>query len=300
MTLNSDQREQIRQAILGARQRYTGTDNKFSSSIGISPATFSRLKNHGKTDKMIADDTWITLGIKFGVEFNKPIEEEVVETYAFKYLTTQMDYCKDNSIARLFCDIPDAGKTVAARWFSQNRVNAFYIDCGQSKTYSQFIRALAQAAGMKTTGSIAQIRKSLCYNIRSLERPIFLVDEGGKLSYSAFVEIQDIWNDTKGYCGWYMLGALGLKEKIDKCMARETVGYSEFFRRFGSEYQRITPEDRAGFIEYWMGEAERIVDKVIPGYHFEDFLPRDGKGNPIYSLTRLIENINKLQRRNAA
>ena len=38
-----------------------------------------------------------------------------------------------------------------------------------------------------------------------------------------------------------MMGADGLRVKIDRNLGRKKVGYTEIFSRFGNRYQRVTP-----------------------------------------------------------
>ena len=62
-------------------------------------------------------------------------------------------------------------------------------------------------------------------------------------------------------CAWYMMGADGLKAKINRAIECQKVGYTEMLSRYGDRYCKIVPEgadDRRAFLN----EQARIVAKV--------------------------------------
>ncbi|MGQ3647375.1 AAA family ATPase, partial [Ornithobacterium rhinotracheale] len=89
--------------------------------------------------------------------------------------------------------------------------NAFYIDCSQAKTKQLFIRLLAKTIGVDSTGRYADVKNTLKTYLAYLEKPLIVLDEAGDLDYTAFLELKELWNATQGHCGWYMIGADGLR-----------------------------------------------------------------------------------------
>ena len=83
------------------------------------------------------------------------------------------------------------------------------------------------------------------FYLKTLNHPIIILDEAGDLQYDAFLEVKALWNATENYCGFYMMGADGLKEKMHRAINNRKVGYTEIFSRFGKRYGRVIPIDKA-------------------------------------------------------
>ena len=89
------------------------------------------------------------------------------------------------------------------------------------------------------------------FYLKTLDRPLVILDEAGDLAYEAFLEIKALWNATEHCCGYYMMGADGLSEKIRRAIDNKKVGYAEIFGRFGKRYGKVVPTARK--------EAERFL-----------------------------------------
>jgi hypothetical protein len=83
----------------------------------------------------------------------------------------------------------------------------------------------------------------LVFYIKSLPQPLVILDEAGDLEYSAFLELKALWNATEFCCGWYMMGANVLADKIQKGIASNKVGYPEIFTRYGTMYLHCFPKN---------------------------------------------------------
>ncbi|KAA6312859.1 hypothetical protein EZS27_036275, partial [termite gut metagenome] len=99
----------------------------------------------------------------------------------------------------------------------------------------------AKEFGVGCTGRYADVYEDLSYYLKTLPTPMIILDEAGDLDYAAFLEIKALWNATEMCCGFYMMGADGLKEKIRRSIAGKKVGYTELFSRFGKRYGKAVP-----------------------------------------------------------
>ncbi len=50
-----------------------------------------------------------------------------------------------------------------------------------------------------------------------------------------------MWNGTDGACAWYMIGADGLRKKIERGISGKKVGYAEIFSRFSDQFIKLVP-----------------------------------------------------------
>ncbi|MBE9469009.1 MAG: AAA family ATPase [Bacteroidetes bacterium] len=238
--ITTDQRLKIVVEIKDNEKNYSSAA-KYAVAIGINPAQLSRIKK-GDIANVLSDAKWITIARRLAVELGTQTKHITVKTPVFQFITAQLDACKRYSQSGMLCDIADIGKTYAARYYARTHKNSVYIDSSQCKSKQKFVRNLAKEFGLNNTGRYVDVYADLVYYIKTISQPIAIIDEAGDLDYSAFLELKALWNATECACGWYMMGADGLKAKIDGNIGRKKVGYTEIFSRYGSRYQKITPE----------------------------------------------------------
>lgn len=107
-------------------------------------------------------------------------------------------------------------KTYSARYLSRTLKNCFYVDASQCRQERAFIKELARSVGAELEGTLEDIKASTKYILNILPRPIVIIDEAGCLSYSSLQLLHEFWNGTQDTCGWYMMGADGLRTKLQK------------------------------------------------------------------------------------
>jgi DNA transposition AAA+ family ATPase len=222
------------------RSLFDGSDTKFAISIGINNAQYSRIKN-GNVEKVLSDANWIGLARRLGVSLFGMPEWQTAKTPVFDFITAQLEKCQQESISALLCDISDIGKTYTAVYYAKTHRNVVYVDCSQVKTKQRLIRYIAKEFGSDYKGRYADVYEDLSYYLKTLPKPLIILDEAGDLDYIAFLEIKALWNAVETCCGFYMMGADGLKEKIRRSITGKKVGYTELFSRFGKRYGKAVP-----------------------------------------------------------
>lgn len=276
-------------AIAQARENYP-SDAKHAASLGINAGVYSAIRN-GQTDRVLSDANWITIARKLGVSLRGEIEWKAAKTETFKYITTQLEAIQERGLSTILCDLPNIGKTFTARHYVGTHANAVYIDCSQVKTKLKLVRRIAAEFGVDSKGRYADVYDDLVYYLRSIDRPLVILDEAGDLQYEAFLELKALWNATERCCAWYMMGADGLKEKIKRSIECRKVGYTEMLSRYGDRYCKVTPDeakDRDAFLK----EQARVVAKVNApeGADVAQIVRKSGGG-----LRRVYTEIEKLK-----
>ena len=252
-------KKRILEAIAANRNNYP-SDAKHAAALGISASVYNSLKK-GQTEKALSDANWVNIARRLDVSLREQIAWMGARTATFDYVCTQLEACQERSLSVILCDLPNIGKTFSARWYVKEHRNAAYIDCSQTKTKRALVRKIANEFGLDGAGRYQDVYEDLVYYLRSVERPLVILDEAGDLVYEAFLELKALWNATEMCCGWYMMGADGLEAKINRNVAGKKVGYAEIFSRYGGKYSRVTPEqedDRREFLQ----EQARVVAKV--------------------------------------
>jgi len=290
MNLNREIKEKIIKAMAERRQNFDGSDAKFATSLGISSSQYSRIAG-GELDRVISDANWIGLARKLDVMLNNLPEWKTARTPVYEFVTSQLDFCQQYAASRMLCDCADIGKTYSAKCYVKTAKNAVYIDCSQVKSKQKLIRTIAKEFGVGHTGTYADVYADLVFYLRSLPQPLVILDEAGDLDYSAFLELKALWNATERCCGWYMMGADGLKEKIRRSIEYKKVGYVELFSRYGSRYQKASPESEKEMQEFKTVHAALIIKANVGNeVDVQSLIVRSD-----FSLRRIYDEINKMR-----
>lgn len=238
------------------RKNYT-SDSKHAKVLGINKAQYSRI-NKGEFDNVISEAKWITLSRLLEVSLNNSKPWVTVKTETYNYITAQLEACQSRSISAIFCDNAGIGKTHTAKDYAKSNKNVVYIDCSQVKTKQKLVRKIAQEFGVTHTGRYADVYADLVHYLRSIQMPLIILDEAGDLDYPAFLELKALWNATPYSCGWYMMGADGLKQKITRQKDLKKVGFTEIFDRYGNGYKKVTPEGKEALQAFNMQQVALI------------------------------------------
>ena len=256
------QRQRIVEAIAANRANYP-SDAKHAAALGISASVYNSLKK-GQTEKALSDANWVNIARRLDVNLRDSIEWKGARTETFKYISAQLEACQERSLSVILCDLPNIGKTYTARWYVKEHRNAVYIDCSQTKTKRALVRKIAHEFGLDGMGKYQDVYEDLVYYLRSMERPLVVLDEAGDLVYEAFLELKALWNATEMCCGWYMMGADGLAAKINRNVEGKKVGYAEIFSRYGGKYSRVTPDQEDDRREFLMEQARVVAGVNAP------------------------------------
>ncbi|MBS2100677.1 ATP-binding protein [Carboxylicivirga linearis] len=239
MNLSQEFKQNVRAAILHHRQNFGGTDTDYARTLGIKPSIYSRLKK-GETEGLLSNTIWITIGRELDVRMHQSTWK-VARTKVYNEIEESLHFCKEYSKSMILADDCGIGKTFCTRHIIRSMKNTFYVDCSQGKTKQQFIRLLAKTVGVDNKGRYVDVKANLKYYINLLDKPLIVLDEAGDLDYNAFLELKELWNGTDGGCAWYMIGADGLRAKMQRGIRNNKVGYAEIFSRFSDEFITLVP-----------------------------------------------------------
>lgn len=257
--ITTEQKKKILAAIAQNRANYP-SDAKHATSLGISTSVYSMVKQ-GAFDKALSDANWVRIARRLGVNLRHEIEWKPASTFTFLFIQKQLELAQLSSLSMILCDEPNIGKTYSAKYYIGCHENAVYIDCSQVKTKRRLIRKIATEFGTDNKGTYSDVYEDLVYYLRTLNNPLIILDEAGDLQYEAFLELKALWNATEHCCGWYMMGADGLKEKINRSIDCKKVGYTEMLSRYGGRFSKVTPDDGKEREKFLMKQAS-IVAKV--------------------------------------
>lgn len=290
METSKEFKQKVVEAVLAYRENFTGSDSQFAKKLGINSSVYSQLKK-GKTDKMLSESKWVSLGRELGVTL-KEAKWKIARTTVYQQIEDQVRFCKSTSNSLIFVDETSIGKTLSAYDVSKRLQDVFYLDCSQAKTKGEFIKRLARAVGHDGNGKYADIKEDIKYALGGvLDSPVVILDEAGDLNYSALLEVKEFWNATEGACGWFMMGAEGLRDRLNKGLRSRKVGFAELFARFSSRFIQITPQEKQDRQEFHRQLLEQVAQANVNGDTNVNKLVKDclAKGHKLRHLKTLIQ-----------
>lgn len=257
LELTSDYKKRVIDALLEARNHFDGSDASFSKKMGINSAIYSRLLK-GDRDKLLSYGQYLNIGRELDITLSER-KWNMARTDVFNMIEEDVLFCKEFSKSRMCVDDCGIGKTYSAKYLSRTLHNCFYVDASQAKTKQLFIRLLAKTVGVDCTGKYSDVKANFKYYIKMLPQPIIIIDEAGDLEYTAFLELKEFWNATESACGWYLMGADGLRNKITMGIYHKKEGYKEMFSRYSETYTTLVPIDKHEKINFY----KKLITDVL-------------------------------------
>jgi hypothetical protein len=291
MLITNEIKKKIVVAMLQARKNFD-SDAKHARALEINAAQYTRIKN-GEMDKILSDMKWISLARKMAVTIGSDIAWATAKTPVFEYISLQLSVCQADSTTGIFVDKADIGKTHTAKLYVRSNRNAVYVDCSLVKSKQKLVRFIAKEFGLDSYGKYTEVFEDLTFYLKSIDCPLVILDEAGDLDYAAWLELKALWNATENHCGWYMMGADGLRAKIDRGISNKKVGFTEIFSRYGARYNHVTPNGTEERRQFEYDQASLIVRANLPG-HSADINKIITKADG--SLRRIRKEISKLKK----
>lgn len=249
--------EKCVEALLQASENYGGTATQFARKYGMSASVWSAIRN-GNIEKQLSPAKWLNIAAMLGVQVASRAWK-MARTEVFSAIEQGVTACKEFGWGMIFVDKCAIGKTYSAKYLAKTLKNCFYVDGSQCKTKILFSRTLAQTIGVDSSGRYQDVKLRIKNALNVLEKPVVIIDEAGDLEYNAFLDLKEFYNATEGTCGWYMMGANGLRKKITDGISRESVGFEEIFSRFSDAYAHIVPTNKDEQIEFY----RRLLTTVL-------------------------------------
>jgi len=258
MIVATEMKPRIVKALLDQRQNFDGTDGQFAKQFGINVSVFSRLKTEDKYDGLLREAQWVNIARELDVPLNER-KWNMARTEVFTMIEETVAFCQAHAKSFILVDDCGIGKTFSAKYLARTRKNLFYIDARQCGTKNEFTRALAKAIGVDETGKLVNIRANIKYALKMLPNPCVIIDEAGALDDKAAMMLIELWNATEKACGWYLMGADGLRAKMERNISNKKVGWAELFSRFNERYDSVVPRERNERIAFY----EKLITDVL-------------------------------------
>ncbi|TXI14246.1 MAG: ATP-binding protein [Pedobacter sp.] len=217
--------------------------SEYARTLGFKAEDMSNLfrKNWLNRPGLIGMNKWVRFARVVGFSKHADAQWVTAETEVYTYINNQLGACQRESLTAILVDEAGIGKTWACKAYQRQNKAVFYIDGSVNGTKSSFIRALGRAVGVGDHGKIDEVLNDAIYALESMDRPLLILDEAGDLDNGTLLVLKRMYNALDTVCGFYMVGADGLKHRLERGIRNKRMGYVEFFSRYGKEFKKVLP-----------------------------------------------------------
>jgi DNA transposition AAA+ family ATPase len=124
-----------------------------------------------------------------------------------------------------------SGKTTALKRFYKAHRNVFYVECKHTMNRKQFFASILKELGINYVGTVYDMVTRIEEEFNSLENPLLIIDEAGKLSHNLILDLHDLRNSTMNNLGIVLAGCEYFKDNLEKGVQKDKQGIPEFYGR---------------------------------------------------------------------
>lgn len=235
--MTNEQKNQILDEI---KKRLENTSqNRLAKILGISQTNLSNILNMA-WDK-ISDDYWRKIMAALGMNS----EWQIFKSPSIKTIHNLCEDAQENHKFLGGYGSTGAGKTTALRSYANNGTNVGYVLCDVLMNQNEFLSEILQSFGISTEGTKIAKVKRISKHLNSVENPLLILDDFGKVNDRIYQLLQLIYDRTEGRAGIVIFGVEFLKDYLDKMREKNKLGFRELYRRiaYWQKIQTITDKE---------------------------------------------------------
>lgn len=161
-----------------------------------------------------------------------------------------------------------SGKTTALKRFYKANKNVFYVECKHTMNRKQFFASILKELGINFAGTVYEMVTRIENEFNTLESPLLIIDEAGKLSHNLILDLHDLRNATMNSLGIVLAGCEYFKENLEKNVQRDKQGIPEFYSRIVQWQFLGTPtgEEVSAICNINNVEYGEMTKRIYPNY----------------------------------
>lgn len=232
--LSNKDKDIIRDNLRAYVAKYPSQNKAVGSLKNTSVGTVSNIMN-GKYEN-ISDEMFRNIASQVG-SWTKETGWQIVETSAYQEIRYALDDAQHWRNVTWVVGEAGCGKTTAARLYTEENREVFYILCSEDMKKGDFVREIAQKVGIKTDGhNIREIWSLILDDVIQMEAPLLIFDEADKLTEPVFHYFISMYNKLEDKSGIVFMSTDYIKKRISLGLRHQKPGYKEFFSRMGRKY----------------------------------------------------------------
>lgn len=208
---------------------------KVAKKANVSTATISQIVNGNW--ELIRPEMWRKVQTTLKIELNWI----TAKTNNLKIVLDLLKAAQSKSLSICIAHNAGAGKSEGYRYYDKMATNVIYIECKNYWTKKSYVKHLLLASGLDPEGTVEELIERFLDYIRSLEKPLLIIDQVDKLKDPSLDLFMDFYNEFDGHCGFVLSGVPALKKRIEKGVRFDKIGYRELYSRVGRKFIQLDP-----------------------------------------------------------
>lgn len=243
-------------------------------AVPFDKAAFSSIKKVSNRN-MLKDSTWLKIAMHFNLMGDNAWT--TAETHTYLTMQAYLNTCKKHGVWRVLCDHASFGKTYASTIFAEkNKDSAFYINCSDCQSKSEFISELARQLGVAKRGTFNQLWKDVTDELLLIEKPLLILDEFGDVHDGIITLLKALYNKANmgdhNAIGVLHIGADNLQKRMADGRRLKKPSYAEYWSRFGDDIltlnytspDKTAMDNQKQLIKMLGKDIELITDLNLP------------------------------------
>lgn len=235
--MKKEKKQAIAKELINYRRR-TGTSQETAGKqIGVSKAYINYVEKGLDEEtrwKGIAEDKWQQVE-----RYLMPSREWRINTTVdnFVFINNLCIDAQNRSITRPVIAKSGYGKSTALTYYKLNNSNVYYVEISELMSVHDLLDAMLSELGMMKSGNAYKKLRAITDKLNSLDHPLLILDEFGKLNEKKQLIVHDIYNATYRNCGIVVAGVDYTYDNLVKAVKRDHKGMPELFRRLGKYWE---------------------------------------------------------------
>jgi len=206
-----------------------------ANRLEVSNATVSNMING--VHENISAAMWRKVQKILHIEFDWVTAK--IKNYQLVYALLKNTQAQSISVA--ISDDPGKSKTHTYREYETLENNVIHIECKNSWSKKTYIQQILINTGCSSIGTTQEMIKRFVEHVRTLEKPILIIDQFDKLKDPQLDLFMDFYNDLDNQCGFVLSGVKAFEKRILKGVNRQKIGYAELYSRIGRKFIYLDP-----------------------------------------------------------
>ena len=123
------------------------------------------------------------------------------------------------------------GKSTALNAYRVTHKNVFKVVVDKTMNAKRLYLHILETLEVKFDGNIHDVMLKIAETLNSMDSPLLIVDEAGKMNHVMMLYMHDLREYTKGKCGIVLSGMPYFRSNLQKFADKGKEGCSEFHRR---------------------------------------------------------------------
>lgn len=157
-------------------------------------------------------------------------KSELYQTNDLLSVVRQCEMTQDHKLMTGLIADTGMGKTTSLKAYA-GRENVFMVTVDKTMNAKGLFLKILDVLGANFDGNIHDVMLRIAEVLNSLNSPLLIIDEAGKLNHVMMLYLHDLREYTKDNCGILLAGMPYFKSRLVKMAEKQKEGCSEFLRR---------------------------------------------------------------------